>query len=687
MKRHLQKTALALFGTMIISSPFVLANETGTKQEVGVITAKTSSATRITEGKFTDFFPDENFAKLVAGQLKKDISDNVTESELSSITSFPSSWARNIEDITGISYLNNVRGFDFRNHKISEIPEEIGNLNKLVGLHLSGNPINKLPESISNLSSLENLGLYNNNLSSIPEGILKLEKLRDLNLSQNNISDVPKEMGNLTNLVKLDLSENNISNLPNEVGNLSKLEDLRLNNNRLSDMPEKLKNLSNLTRIDISKNKLTSFPEGLITGDMKNLNYIYLEDNEINKIPNNIGESNFENLYTINLNKNNISYIQEDIKNIKGMIYLSENNITGISDSIINNIIGSLYSNISVPYEGAGVIIGKGWNSDLGQTATLGEREIELNTEISKEDIIPKLILQLKQGLPGEVQGTFKISNNGEEKTIKLEDILYDKVDINNIFTKVGQYEVVVETERCNVWFEGIDNTEGHKYTYQVNINEKEVEYKYNIPVNLETTTKNYKVNITGTLEGQFANGSNALSKEVREGQNLKVTVTNTKTGEVVEGGKELIEAIRVNVYDGNIIGYRIYGPAKTESGKIEHYTASIGLVDSAPKAKYSVLVDSEAKTSNYKVNIKGYLEGDFIDGSKVISDSLRNSQNLEVTIENTITGDIVTGGTELIQSMRVNIVDGKVAGYRIYGPAKTGNEKLEYYTLNVGQI
>ncbi len=67
-------------------------------------------------------------------------------------------------------------------HKISEIPNEIGNLVNLVHLDFSTNQLSNLPSSFENLSKLNYIDLGKNNFSKRPEVLEKFAKIPFLNI-------------------------------------------------------------------------------------------------------------------------------------------------------------------------------------------------------------------------------------------------------------------------------------------------------------------------------------------------------------------------------------------------------------------------------------------------------------------------------------------------------------------------
>lgn len=639
MRKYFKKTAIVLTGAMLLSAPLVLANEVDSKQVKEVVPISSLVPTSgITQGKFTDFFPDPNFAQAVAEHLNKNASDNTAKEELDKVVNL-SAKDKNIYHITGIEYLSNLEKIDLYSNrikeipdtikyitrleelsmpfnKIIEIPDSIGSLMNLKLIHLDGNFITSIPESIQNLPSLKELDLYGNNIKKVPDYINNVTSLEELSFHFNDITEIPDSIGNLknlkslsfggnkitsipksiqklTNLKQLNLYDNNISTLPEEIGNLSNLENIFLVQNKLKSLPESIKNMNNLKSISLSENEFTNIPKVIF--NLSDLEELYLDYNKITNIPDDIG--NLISLKVLGLNYNKITNVSNSIGDLTNLkwLYLADNKIKVIPDTIsklselehlelYKNQISEIPKGLEKYLKYYGIDDRKmylsSYHDSEGQSLTLEKRVFDINKDIIKEDIIPKLILQLNENDPNKINGNIELVYNNNKSVIKLEDILSDKININDVFSNIGKYELILKTDKNETGnFHDINNTNGHTYTYTVEITDSKP--KYDVPLNIETYSKSgtYKINITGNLTGDFTDGSSALDSKVRNEQPLNVTIENTKTGEIVQGGSELIEAIRVNVSNGQFLGYRIYAPAKTPNGQKEYYSISNGKV------------------------------------------------------------------------------------------------------------
>tara|TARA_Y100001970_G_scaffold291331_1_gene428078 strand:- start:3300 stop:4481 length:1182 start_codon:yes stop_codon:yes gene_type:complete len=135
------------------------------------------------DGECTVTFPDQNLHNAVCGLFgNEDDCEISCEEPGFSYTNSIYFNNREIEDITGIERLVNIRTLLLNNNSINNI------------------------SSISNLNSLNNLMLSNNQISNI-SSISNLNNLTNLNLSDNQIIDITP-VSNLTNLRHLYLSNN-----------------------------------------------------------------------------------------------------------------------------------------------------------------------------------------------------------------------------------------------------------------------------------------------------------------------------------------------------------------------------------------------------------------------------------------------------------------------------------------------
>jgi len=181
---------------------------------------------------------------------------------------------------------------DFRNMKLTELPESIGKLTQLRKLDLGydwskdgkdKNQLATLPESLGQLTQLQTLNLSRNQLTTLAESLGQLTQLQTLNLSINQLTTLPESLGQLTQLQTLNLSTNQLTTLPESLGQLIQLQNLDLASNKFASLPSFLGNLKDLIRLDISYNLLASLPTDL--WQLYNLEVLRVGYNELTNTP------------------------------------------------------------------------------------------------------------------------------------------------------------------------------------------------------------------------------------------------------------------------------------------------------------------------------------------------------------------------------------------------------------------
>lgn len=342
MKNNFKKTALALVGTMIISSPLVLANESYEKNQKSVINVKSYETSNITQGKFTDFFPDKVLAQAVADRLNKNIWDNTTKEELSTIEHLSIYDNDSFKNIIGIENLSNLDYLDVYGENLDYIPDSIGQLSKLTTFFVTSKSLNSLPDSIGNLSKLEYLSVMDCNMTEVPDTLANLHNLKQMFFDGNELTEIP-------------------------------------------DFISKIPTFPNELEVGFFDNKLTEVPDSLV-----------------------------QHLDNPNL------YLDGD------------------------------------------------WTG-IGQVASLDDKKFDSSYDLTLEDILPKFILQLESVYPQNIFGTLEITFADEKNIVKLEDILSNKVDLNDVFKEIGKYDVIIKTNDSSSPT-AKHNTKDHIYDYSLEI-------------------------------------------------------------------------------------------------------------------------------------------------------------------------------------------------------------------------
>jgi Leucine rich repeat len=233
---------------------------------------------------FINFFPDTALATLVADELNKKITDNVTIKELAGIKGHFVVGPGDVSNLAGIGYLVGIDSFSCYKNEVSVLPAEIGKLKKLVLMDLTkAYNILQLPPQIGNLKELVHIRICLTGISTLPKEIGSLPKLRNLDLGANQLTGLPKEIGNLKNLRALDLSANPIKQLPDELCRLSSLTRLSAAHCQLKRLPENIGNLKKLRWLNLFENDLRYLPKSI--SRLNNLRYLNVYNNF------NLGES------------------------------------------------------------------------------------------------------------------------------------------------------------------------------------------------------------------------------------------------------------------------------------------------------------------------------------------------------------------------------------------------------------
>jgi len=232
----------------------------------------------------------------------------------------------NINDIPNtIGKLKKLKVLKLENNLITEIPASIWNMDNLRELHLSGNSIFKLPESV-NLPNLTHLILDNNKISLIPNWVWGLRDLIVLNVSNNLIKEIPKIPRVQKKIEEFSASNNRLSSMPKNIHKLELLKKLQLNDNLLGDLGEDICKLNQLEEINISGNQLKNLPQSFT--NLINLTSLNLSNNLIKELPSDFSKL-FEGLKEAYFSNNKLERIPEGLYDSKliEIIDISQNDI------------------------------------------------------------------------------------------------------------------------------------------------------------------------------------------------------------------------------------------------------------------------------------------------------------------------------------------------------------------------
>lgn len=272
-------------------------------------------------------FKDENLEQKIRDHINK-ASGDIYKSDVEEITELEVQHSE-IQDISGIENLTNLKQLTLGNNKISDI-NVLKNLTNLQTLNLIDNQLKDI-SALKNLVNLQSIDLRYNEISNI-SALKNLTNLKQLDLDNNKISDI-SALRNLTNLQELSFgcvpcgaidapvlkeNYNEISDV-SALKNLTNLEGLNLRHNKVKDIST-LKGLSNLQTIDLSYNQINDISgiANTVKG-LSNLNSIDLANNQIS----NISElKELTNLRMLDLSDNKISDVSV-FKNLLNLKWLA----------------------------------------------------------------------------------------------------------------------------------------------------------------------------------------------------------------------------------------------------------------------------------------------------------------------------------------------------------------------------
>ncbi|MBY0757204.1 leucine-rich repeat domain-containing protein [Clostridium sardiniense] len=161
-------------------------------------------------------------------EINRKPTQDITNSELNSLTGVLNLNNKNISDLTGLEYCTNVTNLNLQDNNIKDITK-LKDLIKLRGIRLFNNSIG----DISPLSNLVNLDFINISDSQVNDinSLKNLKKLRYLDLRNNQISNISSLSG-LTTITTLYLDNNKISDI-SPLSGLFNLTSLRLDNQNI----------------------------------------------------------------------------------------------------------------------------------------------------------------------------------------------------------------------------------------------------------------------------------------------------------------------------------------------------------------------------------------------------------------------------------------------------------------------
>src|SRR6056297_3274167 len=224
----------------------------------------------VSEGNTVINFADPDLEDVIRNNIDKPTGE-IYESDVDEIISL-TALSSNIDNLSGIEYLNNLEYLDFGNNQVSDI-SPLSNLTDLESLDFGDNQVSDI-SPLSNLTNLTHLYFGNNQVSDISP-LSNLTNLTHLYFGNNQVSDI-SPLSNLTNLEYLGFWGNQVSDI-SPLSNLTNLEYLAFGYNQVSDISP-LSNLTNLEILYLTYNQISSISAlvdnpGINNGDLINVRY------------------------------------------------------------------------------------------------------------------------------------------------------------------------------------------------------------------------------------------------------------------------------------------------------------------------------------------------------------------------------------------------------------------------------
>lgn len=235
-----------------------------------------------------EIFPDEGVAQLVAREIGKSTTSEVSQADLDGITKLDDAFQSSrtvpvIYSLEGVEYLHNLSELAIPNHSVSDISALEG-LAKLKVIDISNSNVSDL-SPLSKAKEISFIQARGNNISDISV-FSSFSKINQVGLSENNISDISVLKDFPANqFVYIYLDNNKIKDISPLSG--KSFHQLTLNNNEISDISP----LNTMTLyaeyaltddfyIDISSNHISDI-SSLKNANFSKLNYFYAEDQNI----------------------------------------------------------------------------------------------------------------------------------------------------------------------------------------------------------------------------------------------------------------------------------------------------------------------------------------------------------------------------------------------------------------------
>lgn len=263
-----------------------------------------------------------------------------------------------IESLVGIKIL------DFRDNKISELPDNISWVQSLERLDLTNNNLSSLPYSLGTLPHLKFLAIEGNPLRSVRRDIIQRGTVQLLRWLRSRIDEeslvrassrtsntevdyskgepIPQGIDkySLRATKTLTYSNKKVAAIPQELVEMASEAEVNIvdfSKNIVSNIPDSMKTLlSQCTEINLGFNRLTALPSFM--GECSRLAYLDLRNNQLQDLPAEI--SNLSLLREINVSFNKFQYLPSAMYSLQRLeiIIASDNAISDIDVSGLSKL-------------------------------------------------------------------------------------------------------------------------------------------------------------------------------------------------------------------------------------------------------------------------------------------------------------------------------------------------------------
>lgn len=244
-----------------------------------------------------------------------------------------------------LSKLPKLISISFKEWKLSQLPESLGDMTQLESLNLEHNDLTMLPESLKKLKNIKEIQIQNNpnlNAESFIDILSSWTQMKDFSFSNTSLfknEDAPISLPD--NIKKLNSFESlffqyarGLKNIPETIGELKQLKELHLVNTGISVIPGTLGKLNNLESLSVNSNpNLNKLPDEFYK--LIQLKELHFSNNSIKLDYSKLVDfKNLEKLSVQQLNNDDFKYLQA-LPKLK-QLYWSNEEITCFPDAFYN---------------------------------------------------------------------------------------------------------------------------------------------------------------------------------------------------------------------------------------------------------------------------------------------------------------------------------------------------------------